>query len=154
MSENDERSFHSVDRCSGQRPRRRDLDGIPITLLYGGPIDVAHEGSDVGAGIGAEFQVESVLIHIEGEDRHAASDALTVFRRDLIDEPSVARNRGALLYSLFWGRRSDGAFGGAFYCAGLLGLCGSSCMVCGSCFRAVEDRSWFMATAANTSALC
>ncbi|MGY4330845.1 hypothetical protein ACVWWG_005262 [Bradyrhizobium sp. LB7.2] len=77
-----------------ERPRRRDLDGILVALLYGGPIDVAHEGSDVGAGVRAEFQVEGVLVHIEGQYREAASDALTVFRSDLIDEPSVARNVG------------------------------------------------------------
>src|SRR6267142_7023084 len=36
-------------------PRWRDLDGILVTLLYGGPIDVAHEGGDIGAGVRAEF---------------------------------------------------------------------------------------------------
>jgi hypothetical protein len=67
---------------------------ILVTLLYGGPIDVAHEGRDVGAGVRAELQMVGMLIHIEGEYRDATRDALIVLRRDLIDEPLVARNIG------------------------------------------------------------
>jgi len=58
------------------------------------PIDVAHEGGNVGIGVRAEFQVIRVLVHVEGEYGHSPCDALIMLRRDLVDEPPVARNIG------------------------------------------------------------
>ena len=33
------------------------------------PVDVSHEGVDVGGGVRAEVQVVRVLVHVEGQDR-------------------------------------------------------------------------------------
>src|SRR5665213_460610 len=73
-------------------PRGRNLDRIFKSQRYSGPIDVAHECSNIGAGIRAKFQVVRMLVHIEGEYRHAPRDTLGVVRRDLIDESAIAWN--------------------------------------------------------------
>ena len=72
-------------------PRRLDLGRILIASLYRLPIDVAHERIDVRLGIRAEVDVVGMLVHIEREDRDAARHGLGMFRRELVDEPAIAR---------------------------------------------------------------
>src|SRR5438128_41190 len=75
-----EHRLHLVDRHAGQlaelllhQPSRRlDLAGVVVAILHCLPVDIAHEGVDVGLGIGAEIDVVRVLEHIECQDRNPA----------------------------------------------------------------------------------
>jgi hypothetical protein len=75
-----------------QRPRRRDLERVLVAVLHRLPVDVAHEGVDIGPMVGAEIDVIRVLVRVEREDRNPACDRLGVLRGELVDEPAVARD--------------------------------------------------------------
>src|SRR2546423_14165283 len=51
---------------------------IVVSFLYRTPVDIAHKGRDIGFGICPELDLIGVLVHVDGENRNAAGDVLTV----------------------------------------------------------------------------
>src|SRR5437870_1845869 len=72
--------------------RRRHTRGIGVPRFDRLPVDIAHEGRNIGGRVRAEVDVVSVLVHVEGEDRNATGNALRVIRGTLIYQTTVARH--------------------------------------------------------------
>ena len=67
------------------------------------PVDVAEEGVDIFGGGGAVIHVETVLVHIEREQRHAGNRTVHMIPRpmvvqrarvEIVDEHAPARSAG------------------------------------------------------------
>ena len=59
-----------------EEPGSRNFGCVFISQLQRRPIHVAQVCIDVGPGVGAEVHVVGVLVHVERQDWHPASDGL------------------------------------------------------------------------------
>src|SRR6516162_11133676 len=69
------------------------LHGVLVSLQSSVPFDVPHEGSDVGSRIRAELEMVGVLVHVQSQDRDAASEALLV-SGGVVDQTRVSWHVG------------------------------------------------------------
>src|SRR6266850_439974 len=86
--------WHVLEFWLVERSGPGDCHGVGVPRLDRLPVNVAHEGSDVRRRIRSVLNVISVLVHVQSKNRNTPGNALCVIRGTVIDEPTVARDKG------------------------------------------------------------
>ena len=55
------------------------------------PVDVLHEGIDIGGGLGAVVHVIGMLVHIQGQNGARSGQRMRMVGRPLVDEPVMSK---------------------------------------------------------------
>ena len=70
-------------------PRRAMTARLHQPVTDRGPVDIPHEGIDVGGDVHAEVEMVGMFVHVERQHRNSVHHCLGVIEGDLVVEPAV-----------------------------------------------------------------